>query len=134
MRRREAVGKRIGRFVLWCGMLFAMSAGIIAASRLSQDSLALAIGIAIGTVVGLVPVGVGLVVLTMWMRQRERPRRKEPEAVQGPQQPVIVVQVPPVGAYQPSLPGSSWDVGQRSFEVIGEATSPVVQVSRNGRE
>lgn len=122
----EEVGAGLKRFVMLMVILLVIVVGVIIGerlSRLSQDALALATGLGLGCLAGLVPVGclllVARIVLQYW-ESRELRRTPPPQ-----QPPVIIV---PTG-YLPPQP-SPWDAGTgaqlvqsagpRSFTVIGE--------------
>ena len=121
----EPVGKRIGRFILLLGVVFAISAGIIVTQRLSQDSLALLIGLSCGVAAMLPTVGV----FVLWMR-REDSRRKEIQThapTQGQPQ-VIVVAPQALPGYGPGYPNgtqtalpSQWQTvaPEREFKIVG---------------
>jgi len=92
-------------------------------SRLSQDALALAAGLGLGCLVGLVPVGCLLFVARIALRYWES---RELRRTQMPQQPPVIIV--PTGYLPPQqLP---WDTGTgtqlaqstgpRSFTVIGD--------------
>ncbi len=123
--RPEPLGKRIGRFLLLLGVVFAISAGVIVTQRLSQDSLALLIGLSCGVAAMLPTVGV----FVLWMR-REDNRRKETHQQSIPQtQPQVIIVAPQAlpgygqgypNGMQNALP-SQWQTAapERDFKIVG---------------
>ncbi len=121
----EPLGKRIGRFILLLGVIFAISAGVIVTQRLSQDSLALLIGLSCGVAAMLPTVGV----FVLWMR-REDTRRKEIRTqvpTQGQPQ-VIVVAPQALPGYNQGYPNGiqtalppQWQTTapEREFTIVG---------------
>jgi hypothetical protein len=121
----EPLGKRIGRFILLLGVVFAISAGFIVTQRLSRDSLALLIGLSCG-VAAMLPT---VVIFVLWMR-REDSRRKDIQIHSTPQnQPQVIVvapqSIPGYGSgYSNSTPAalpSQWQppVQEREFKIVG---------------
>ena len=115
------------------GGLFAVTAGIVVTQRLSQDSLALLIGLSCGIATMLPTLAIGAF---LW--HREHNRRKERnmqqrmtwEQRQSSNPPIIVVSptgVPGYGHQQPMLTDQqspwSWasSRGKRDFKVIGSS-------------
>jgi hypothetical protein len=124
--KSESVGKRVGRFIVLLGVVFAISAGVIVTQRLSQDTLALLIGLSCGVAAMLPTVGV----FVLWMR-REDQRRKEIHAqtpTQGQPQ-VIVVAPQALPGYNPGYPNTNqmafpaqWQPVEpkREFTIVGD--------------
>ena len=121
----EPLGKRLGRFVLILGVVFAISAGVIVTQRLSQDSLALLIGMSCGIAAMLPTVGV----FVLWLR-REDTRRRDMQLQPFSQgQPQVIVVAPqalpgyglgyPNGT-QTALP-PQWQTvnSEREFKIVG---------------
>lgn len=120
----EEVGAGLKRFAMLMVILLVIIVGVIIGerlSRLSQD--ALAAGLGLGCLIGLVPVGCLLLVARIALRYWES---RELRRTQMPQQPPVIII--PTG-YLPPQP-SPWDTGTgtqlvqsagpRSFTVIGE--------------
>lgn len=110
----EPLGKRLGRFVALCGVVFAIIAAVVITDRLSADALAMATG---GVLVGvtLLPI-VGLLGFLL-LRREARPAR--PEYPQGPtpivlQMPYVQPQMPD---YQRALPYAEGG-GKREFTIV----------------
>lgn len=121
----EPLGKRIGYFIMLLSVVFAISAGVIVTQRLSQDSLALLIGLSCGVAAMLPTVGV----FVLWMR-REDSRRKEthPQSITQGQPQVIIVAPQALPGYgqgysngmQTALP-PQWQTAapEREFKIVG---------------
>ena len=117
------LGQRIARFVALMGTTFAITAAVIVTRRLSEDSLALLIGLSCGVIAMLPALVLGFVI---WRRE-ESHRRKETQHQPGygSAPPVIVVTPqggPGYGYPQQALPpDSSWVParGQREFTIVG---------------
>jgi len=125
-----SLGKRLGRFVMLIGAIFAIAAAVIITQQLSRDSLALLIGLTCGVMAMLPTLGLGFLV---WRREdvRRHERTQAPIQQQHTQPyatpPVIVVspqalpgygQQPALGqqgAAGPWMPAS----GQRNFTIVG---------------
>ncbi len=121
----EPLGKRIGRFIMLLGVAFAISAGVIVTQRLSQDSLALLIGLSCGVATMLPTVGL----FVLWLR-REDTRRKETQSqsVIQRQPQVIVVAPQALPGYGPGYPNGTQTVlppqwqpsaPEREFTIVG---------------
>ena len=63
--RDEPMGKRIGRFLIMMGLVFAVSAGVVVTQRLSDDTLALLLGLGCGVAAMLPTVVLG----GLWMKR-----------------------------------------------------------------
>lgn len=121
----EPLGKRIGRFIVLMGIVFAIAAGIMVTQRLSKDSLALLIGLSCGIAAMLPTIGV----FVLWFRREESRRQEIPLERSTQSQPQIIVVAPqslpgyntsyPSEA-QPALP-SQWQTSatQREFKIVG---------------
>jgi hypothetical protein len=122
----EEVGAGLKRFAMLMVILLVIIVGVIIGerlSRLSQDALALAAGLGLGCLVGLVPVGCLLLVARIALRYWES---RELRRTSPPQQPPVIII--PTG-YLPPQP-APWDAGTgtqlvqsagpRSFTVIGD--------------
>ena len=126
----DGLGQRIGRFVVLLGLAFAVTGAVIVTRRLSQDSLALLIGLTCG-VTAMLPT-IALVFL-IWRQDTQR-RQMAQQSEQGQRQfgyqntpPVIVVtpQALP-GDYRSALgasnPSGPWmpRQNQRTFTIVGD--------------
>ncbi len=123
--REPSFGQRLRRFLTFIGAVFAIAMAVIVTQRLSQDSLALLIGLSCGVLTMLPTLALGLFI---W--RREDARRQEEAAAQRPgpapaSPPVIVVtpQAMPGYGQRSSLPHSddAWlpAGGERVFEIVG---------------
>jgi hypothetical protein len=123
----EPIGKRLGRFLTLMGIIFALSGGVVVTQRLSQDALALIVGLSCG-IATMLPV---LILGGLWLKRElgQRESDRQP-AAQFPSQPQIVVVAPPAypgygqGYGQPALPAqvpSQWQStpAQREFKIVG---------------
>jgi hypothetical protein len=115
--------------------LAGISAGVIVGAeitKLSQDALALGMGLAGGCLIGLVPVGIMIavfVVAVRWFDARES-RRAARISAAAPQSPVVIVAGQPgpwqmpqqMTMQQPAALPEPWSTApaQRVFTVIGE--------------
>ncbi|MDF1514906.1 MAG: hypothetical protein P1S60_13940 [Anaerolineae bacterium] len=126
----EPLGKRIGRFILILGLAFAIAAGVIVTQRLSQDSLALLIGLSCGIGAMLPTVGIFILWLRREDTRRDESRRRasqlSPSAQQQPQ--VIVIAPQALPGYSPGYPGPTqnalppqWQPAapERDFKIVG---------------
>jgi uncharacterized SAM-binding protein YcdF (DUF218 family) len=119
----------VGRFVLLVGAIFAITAGVVVTQRLSDDALALLLGLACGVLVMIPTAGIGLL---LWRRESARQQRPpRPETTGSP--PVIVVTpsaLPGYGAQRPALGQSgqgehsdgAWTMAprrERNFTIVG---------------
>ena len=118
----EPLGRRVGRFFALLGALFAIVAAVVITQRLSEDALALLVGLACGIGAMLPTLLVGA---ALWRRQEVR---QEQQARRAPQSPSIVVVAPPAlpgyGAQRPALDydAQAWlpRAQQRQFMIVGE--------------
>lgn len=121
----EPLGKRIGRFILLLGVVFAISAGFIVTQRLSQDSLALLIGLSCGVAAMLPTVGV----FVLWMRREDTHRKEIQTRPPSQGQPQVIVVAPQaLPGYGPGYPNtlqtalpSQWqtEAPAREFKIVG---------------
>ncbi|HOU16169.1 MAG TPA: hypothetical protein PKZ84_23950 [Anaerolineae bacterium] len=114
---RPRLGQRLGRFLALVGVVFAVVTAVVVVQRLSDDTLALIIGLLLAGVPLLAIIGLLIFVLAR-RGQRQPPQQMTipPIIMQIPQQP-----------QQPALPdyGLPWEAtmqrtGGRQWEVIGE--------------
>jgi hypothetical protein len=122
---KEPVGKRIGRFIVLMGIVFAISAGVIVTQRLSQDSLALLVGLSCGIAAMLPTVGV----FVLWLRREDTRRHESRTQLPAQTQPQVIVVAPPaLPGYNPGYPNSTqtalpaqWQTAapEREFKIVG---------------
>lgn len=123
---RPSLRARLARFLAWVGGLFAVTVGIVVTQRLSQDSLALMVGLSCG-IAAMLPT----LVMGVFLWRRENARRQEQatrEQRQSMAPPVIVVSPPSMPGYgtqQPMLTDQQhpWgrSQGERDFRIIGSS-------------
>jgi hypothetical protein len=125
----SGLGQRLARFMALVGVVSAITIVIVVTRRLSQDSLALLIGLSCGVMAMLPTIVLGFMV---WRREEGR-RRAEAEQREAMQRqpgygapPVIVISPQGLPGYgypsQHALPpDSSWVParGQREFTIVG---------------
>jgi hypothetical protein len=109
---QEPLGKRIGRFVTLMGIVFAISGGIIVTQRLSEDTLALLIGLSCGIAAMLPTILIGWLWLKKEAGMRDTVEKKNLE--QTVLQPPVIVVAPQ------ALPGYMQSYGQPALS----ATTP----------
>jgi len=124
---REPLGARIKRFFSLIGIVFAITVGIIVTQRLSNDALALLIGLTAGVVV-MVP----LVALLIYILRRQEINRREEIRSSSRNQPQVVVVAPPAmqgyGSNQMALWNqarqNNWQMSraEREFTIVGGET------------
>lgn len=123
MGTREPLGKRLGRFVALLGIVFTVSAVVVITQRLSQDSLALLVGLACGVTAMLPTIVLGVYI---WRREMMRQTaQRAPSATP----PVVIVTpqaLPGYGVQQPAFGDASmawqWNNNaqqQRTFTIVG---------------
>jgi len=120
MKDTTSLRDRLFRFLLLCGALGVVTGVIVITQRLSQESLALLVGLTCGTATMLLPAALGLVI---WRREASRREELVQRPVYTPQLPVIIV-----APGQQALPGPAGypldmqyqTAGPRTFTVIGE--------------
>ncbi len=114
---RPRLGQRLGRFVALVGVVFAVVAAVAVIQRLSDDTLALIIGLLLAGVPLLAIIGLLIFVLAR-RGQRQPPQQMTipPIIMQIPQQPQQLA-LPDYG-----LPweGTMQRTGGRQWEVIGD--------------
>ncbi len=128
--REEQLGKRIGRFVTLMGVMFAVSGGVVVTQRLSDDALALLLGLSCGIATMLPTVVLG----GLWVKRELGQRgavRQTPEPVMG--QPQVIVVTPQAlpgygqgyghnyGHAAPAAIPSQWQPvsAAREFKIVG---------------
>ena len=114
---RPRLGQRLGRFVALVGVVFAVVVAVVVVQRLSDDTLALIIGLLLAGVPLLAIIGLLIFVLAR-RSQRQPPQQMTipPIIMQIPQQP----QSPAFPDYGLPWEGPSQRTGVRQWEVIGE--------------
>ena len=126
VQNRESLGGRLGRFVGALMAVFVVTGAVVVSQRLSEDSLALLIGLACGVTAMLPTLGLGFLI---WRREEARQQMMRSTPAASP--PVIVVAPqalpgyavhPSVSADQPwaAMP-SMWQSAPkgRTFTVVG---------------
>jgi hypothetical protein len=123
METREPVGKRLGRFVTLLGVVFTVAVAVVVTQRLSEDSLALLIGLACGVAAMLPTMLIGIVI---WRREMQQHASRMPTATP----PVVIVTpqaMPGYGMQQPALSDGGyawpWPGAQqptRAFTIVGD--------------
>ena len=126
MEPREPLRKRFGRFVAMIGLVFAVTLAVVVTQRLSQDSLALIVGLTCGVAAMLPTI---LLVLFVW--RREMTRQTAAQHSMSPTPPVVVVAPQALPGYGPQQPGynygnpnAAWQWGgapqpERTFTMVG---------------
>ncbi len=122
METPEPLGKRLSRFVALLGIVFTVTAVVVITQRLSQDSLALLVGLAcgVGTMLPMIMLGVFL-----WRRENaQQAAQRMPSAIP----PVVIVTpqaLPGYGLQQPTAgePNAGWSWNNtpqnRMFTIVG---------------
>ncbi len=123
METREPLGKRLGRFVALIAIVFTVAVVVVVTQRLSQDSLALLIGLACGVAAMLPTLLIGIVI---WRREMQQQASRMPTATP----PVVIVTpqaLPGYGMQQPALSdgGFAWPWAgaqqpTRTFTIVGD--------------
>lgn len=122
---RPSISARLARFLTLLASLFTISAAVIVTRRLSQDSLALLLGLTCGIAAMLPSL---LLLFLSWRRELSRHHVAPPQS-STPSPPVIVVS-PPTLPYSTQGNHSAygyhgtqnWSLPQqeRTFEIIGD--------------
>ncbi len=125
METREPLGKRLGRFVALIGIVFTVALVVVVTQRLSQDSLALLIGLACGVAAMLPTLLIGIVI---WRREMQQQQQTSRMPMATP--PVVIVTpqgLPNYGMQQPALsdggyawPWSGMQQPTRTFTIVGD--------------
>jgi len=123
---REPLGRRLGRFVMLVGAIFAVVAAVIVTQQLSRDSLALLIGLSCGVMAMLPTLALGYLVLRREdTRRQERAQRSLQQPQAYPTPPVVVVspQALPGFGQQGQPSHSAWmpSSSRREFTIVGGA-------------
>ncbi|MFP4343798.1 MAG: hypothetical protein ACLFU8_03795 [Anaerolineales bacterium] len=128
MEEREPLGRRLGRFVTLLGMTFVVVMSVVVSRRLSDDALALLVGLGCGIAV-LLPV-LFLFVFVWREQQRRQGERREQRAEARSSPPSVVVVAPPMlppgyGHQTQALPwqgeSAPWPARrERKFTIVGE--------------
>jgi len=128
MQEREPLGKRVGRFVALIAIVFALTAAVVVTQRLSEDALAMLIGLSFGALAMVPTLGLGLLI---W--RREMVRSQMQQHVPSAAAPPVVIVTPQglpygnaYGGQQTALgnvQASGWQWAQkpaeRRFTVVG---------------
>jgi Na+/proline symporter len=122
----EPLSKRIGRFVTLMGLVFAISGGVVVTQRLSEDTLALLLGLSCGIAAMLPTVLLGGLWLKRELGQRNVVQQTPAQAAMQPPVVVVTPQALPGYGQAPyaalSAPVSSqWQSvpTQREFKIVG---------------
>ncbi len=130
---RPSLRARLACFLAWVGGLFAVTVGIVVTQRLSQDSLALLVGLSCGVVAMLPTIVMGVFI---WRRENARQQaliaqqQMAQEQRQALNPPIIVVSPPSMPGYggqqlmltdQQSSWGWASSQGKRDFKIIGNS-------------
>jgi hypothetical protein len=122
MAGQDSLGKRIGRWATVVGSVFVIALAVVVAQRLSDDSLALLLGLGCGIAVMTPTLGLGFLLL-----RREWARQSEPVLHPQAATPQVIVVAPPAlpgyGAPSPyAQPPAVWpqpaNTG-RTFTIVG---------------
>lgn len=123
METREPLGKRLGRFVTLLGVVVTITVAVVVTQRLSEDSLALLIGLACGVAAMLPTMLIGIVI---WRREMQQHASRSAPATP----PVVIVTpqaMPGYGMQQHALSDGGyawpWPGAQqpaRSFTIVGD--------------
>ena len=125
MQMREPFGKRLGRFVALVGAVAGVTGVVVVTQRLSQDSLALLVGLSCGVAAMLPTIGLALLV---WRREETRRQSTQQHPQATPPVVVVAPQALPGYGTQPSLPAPAqqsapwqWQpaVNERAFTIVG---------------
>ena len=120
--RPEPLSRRLGRFALLIGAIFALSAGVVITQRLSEDALALLLGLTCG-VAAMTPT-LGLMLLA-WRHTEQRRQRTSAPGPYSNAPPVIVVTpqaLPGYGQHRAADPehwGWAANGTERQFTIVG---------------
>ncbi|HNT74215.1 MAG TPA: hypothetical protein PKH77_04240 [Anaerolineae bacterium] len=118
--QEERLGPRLARFVTLLGVVFAISAAVIVSQRLSEDALALIVGLLLA---GIPLLGIIALLVFILVKVSQREPRQHTTPQQPMMLPPIIVQMPP---QTPQLPtyGDPTPLPQHSngrmWDVIGE--------------
>lgn len=126
MDREESLGKRVKRFTALVSILFVITVAVIVTQRLSNDALALLIGLSVG-IIAMLPL-VGLLVF-IWRRQELQHQEAQKYRPADRNPPVVVVTpsaLPGYGsgraeAWDNNQPASNWEMSraERKFTIVG---------------
>ena len=124
------IGKRVGRFVTLMGIVSVITMTVIVTQRLSDDALAILVGLGAGVAVMSPSV---LILFMVWRRQELRRDERRLSAEPAHSTPQVVVVAPPAmpgysGGYMPppypalereSAPGWAPASSERKFTIVG---------------
>lgn len=123
METREPLTKRLGRFVTLLGVVFTVTVVVVITQRLSQDSLALLIGLACGVAAMVPTLLLGVII---WRREMQH---QQTSRIPTATPPVVIVTpqgLPNYGVQQPALSDTGfvwpWANAQqpaRTFTIVG---------------
>ena len=126
MEREESLGKRLKRFGALASILFVVTVAVIVTQRLSNDALALLIGLSVG-IIAMLPL-VGLLTF-IWRRQELHYQEARQYRPAERNLPVVVITPSALPGYGPQRaepwehnrqPGS-WEMAraERKFTIVG---------------
>ncbi|HNT76046.1 MAG TPA: hypothetical protein PKH77_13610 [Anaerolineae bacterium] len=119
----DTLGKRLGRWATLLGVVFVIMLAVVVAQRLSDDTVALLLGLGCGIAVMTPTLGFGFLLL-----RREWTRAATPAATPPTGTPQIIVVAPPAlpgyGApvTYPQVPNNAWSQPAntgRTFTIVG---------------
>lgn len=120
---QESLGKRLGRFAVLFGVVFVATAVVVITQRLSQDSLALLVGLSCGVAAMLPTLVLGVLV---WRREMMRQTTSRMPNVMPPVVIVTPQALPGYGVQQPAFGDAGlawpWNNAQqqaRTFTIVG---------------
>lgn len=118
--QEERLGPRLARFVTLLGVIFTITTAVIVAQRLSEDALALIVGLLLA---GIPLLGIIALLVFILVKVSQREPRQHATLQQPMMLPPIIVQMPP---QTPQLPNYGESVSSpqhsngRMWDVIGE--------------
>lgn len=122
---RVPLGKRLARFVTMIGVVFAIMAAVLITQKLSQDALALVIGLTCGVMAMVPTLALGAFI---WRREHTQAHAERMQTPQQPyQNPPVIVVTPQAlpsqhgvryanGGEQAWMPSRD----QREFTIVGQ--------------
>ena len=124
----DPLHKRLGRFVALVAAVFAITAAVVITQRLSEDSLALLVGLTCGIAAMMPTLGLGLLIWRREEMRREEVRQQRAAPTPAVAPPVVVIAPQTLAGYGMSQPAlaqanaQSWEQNnhtQRQFMIVG---------------
>ncbi|MFP4345595.1 MAG: hypothetical protein ACLFU8_12945 [Anaerolineales bacterium] len=112
---RPPLGKRIGYFVTLMGIVCVITTTVIVTQRLSNDALAILVGLGAGVAVMTPSV---LILFMVWRRQELRRDERRLSAEPAHTMPQVVVVAPP------AMPGYSGGYGPAPYPALEKESAP----------